>query len=55
MKKVKYRIIFEDEIILKDGLSDKEIRDEIAKEFYERDCDAFDAKHLEWKEVPQCQ
>lgn len=49
--KVKYKIIFEEEIEVPDGSDDSKIRDEIARDFYENDYDAFDATHLSWEEV----
>lgn len=49
MKTIKYRIIFEGEMSIGDNLSEEEIRDEIAREFYEEDCDAFDASLVEWE------
>lgn len=51
MAKIKYRIVFEGELDVKDKMEDTEIREEIAREFYENDYNAFDAAHLNWEEV----
>ena len=51
MARIKYRIMFEGELNVKDKMEDADIREEIAREFYENDYDAFDAAHLSWEEI----
>lgn len=52
--KIRYRIVFDGKVELKNGLKPDEIRDRIAQHFYEQNYDIFDIGHLSWEEIEPC-
>lgn len=51
MKKIKYQIIFEGEMLIGSERSMEEVADEICSDFYEKDCGPKDAAYIRWEEV----
>ena len=49
--KIKYHIEFDGEINITGHLTEEEIRDEIAREFYERGSGVYEATVVEWEEI----
>lgn len=51
MKTIRYSLTFLGELEIPDNLSDPDIKDEIARDWYERGFDIQNVNDIEWEEV----